>query len=130
MVICLGNPADQSVMIVKFLGTFSGFRNALKLGQFFADDKLGRIDLQKLISSGCHGRGTNGSPSSSGLSGEEEAEKILYGYMGIAEDLDKVDFRTKKVNTPGPSLFDSLTHHLVTGRFGGTLASFLFEEKA
>lgn len=95
MVVCLGKPADQSVMVVKFLGTFSGFGNALKLHQFFDENKRGRIDFQKLISSGGGRRGTGG--SSSGVSGEEEAEQILYGYVGIAEDLDEVDLKSKKI---------------------------------
>ncbi|KAK4757996.1 hypothetical protein SAY87_019297 [Trapa incisa] len=94
MHVCLGRPADQSVMIVKFLGTFSGFGNALKLHQFFADNKRGRIDFQKLISSRGE-RGADRSSFSSGVGGKGEAEQIMYGYMGIAEDLDEVDFRTK-----------------------------------
>ncbi|PKI63695.1 hypothetical protein CRG98_015885 [Punica granatum] len=98
MVVCLGKPADQSVMVVKFLGTFSGFGNALKLHQFFAENNHGRVEYQKLTSTGGGaGMGTRASISSAGVTGEDEAELILYGYMGIAEDLDSVDFKTKKI---------------------------------
>jgi hypothetical protein len=44
--VCLGKPADQSVMLVKFLGTFTGLGNAEKLHKYFAEKKHGREEFE------------------------------------------------------------------------------------
>ncbi|KAL5568889.1 hypothetical protein UlMin_025464 [Ulmus minor] len=85
--ICLGKPADQSVMVVKFLGTFSGLGDAEKLHKNFAESKRGRVDFEVATSN-------NGEININTEGGKVE-ENIFYGYVGIAEDLDKVDFSTR-----------------------------------
>lgn len=87
----LGRPADQSIMVVKFLGTFTGLNNAERLHKYFAENKHGRPDYNLLISN-------NGSSLSvgEGTQGGNLEDKLLYGYMGISEDLDGLDFNTKR----------------------------------
>lgn len=90
--VCLGKPADQSVMLVKFLGTFTGLGNAERLHKYFAENKHGREEYEQKTS--------NTSKSSNdfeaGILGDKLEERLLYGYIGIADDLDKLDFNTKK----------------------------------
>lgn len=94
MVVCLGKPADQSVIVVKFLNTFSGLGNAGKLHEYFAENKRGRVEFEKRTTD--HGEGNkNEAP---GMQGNDEDETLLYGYMGIAEDLDKIDYYAKKTS--------------------------------
>ncbi|KAJ8551970.1 hypothetical protein K7X08_028413 [Anisodus acutangulus] len=86
-----GKPASQSILMVKFSATLSGLEEAERLCDIYAHRKHGRAEFQRI---------------SSGHSGSRDDEtkepltdpvgKILYGYLGIAEDLDKVDFETKK----------------------------------
>ncbi|KAL7115971.1 hypothetical protein ACP275_04G214300 [Erythranthe tilingii] len=61
-----GEPANQSTMVVKFNATLSGLQEA---------ERLHRNYVQ---------------------SSEREKEDLLYGHLGIAQDLDKLDFDTKK----------------------------------
>ncbi|KAG2672367.1 hypothetical protein I3760_13G036900 [Carya illinoinensis] len=92
--VCLGRPSDQSVMVVKFLGTFTGMGDAERLHKYYAENKRGRIDFGQLALN-------NGKSSNSwdaGMQGDKAEEHVLYGYMGIAEDLDKVDIYTRKTN--------------------------------
>lgn len=85
---CLGKPADQSMLVVKFLGTFTGLGDAERIHKHFAEHKRGRVDFEQATSS-------NGEIREAGMQGDNVEEQILYGYMGIVEDLDKVDFHTR-----------------------------------
>ncbi|KAM6584264.1 hypothetical protein CsatB_011266 [Cannabis sativa] len=89
--VCLGKPIDQSVMVVKFLGTFTGLGDAEKLHKFFMECKRGRSEFELATSN-------NGTVSVNGeteIEGGKLEENILYGYLGISEDLDKVDFTSR-----------------------------------
>lgn len=87
----MGNPARNSIMLVKFLGTFSGLQDAEKLQKYFVENKRGRIDFEKV------GSGKSKSIKNvEGKKGGQFDELVLYGYMGIAEDLDLVDYDTKR----------------------------------
>lgn len=92
--VCRGRPADQSVMVVKFLGTFTGLGDAERLHKYFAENKRGRVDFERFISSNAKSSNT----WDARMQGDQVEEDILYGYMGIAEDFDKVDFNTRKSN--------------------------------
>ncbi|XP_050384817.1 uncharacterized protein LOC126801495 [Argentina anserina] len=83
---CLGKPADQSVVLVKFLGTFTGLGNAERIHKYFAEQNRGRADFECATSN-------NGKIVEA--EGNSVEERLLHGYMGIAEDLDKVDFNTR-----------------------------------
>ncbi|GAB2229288.1 hypothetical protein Drorol1_Dr00023426 [Drosera rotundifolia] len=91
MTICLGNPGDQSVILVKFLGTFSGLREAERLHNYFSERKHGRTDLEHVISTI-----NQNTPTVQCGTMAEKVESLLYGYMGISEDLDRMDYNTKK----------------------------------
>lgn len=92
--VCLGKPADQSVMVVKFLGTFTGLGDAERLHKYFAEAKRGRVDFSQATSN----NGKSSNTWDAGMQEDNVEEHILYGYMGIAEDLDKVDYSTRKSN--------------------------------
>ncbi|KAL0369559.1 UNVERIFIED_CONTAM: hypothetical protein Sangu_0274000 [Sesamum angustifolium] len=87
--VCNGKPANQSVILVKFNGTLSGLQEAESFHQNYFKSEHGRAELKQLKSK--HG-------SSSGWTGaiSSDMEDVLYGHLGIAEDLDKLDFDTKK----------------------------------
>ncbi|XP_011088855.1 uncharacterized protein LOC105169989 [Sesamum indicum] len=87
--VCNGKPANQSVILVKFNGTLSGLQEAESFHQNYIKSEHGRAELKQLKSK--HG-------SSSGRTGaiSSDTEEFLYGHLGIAEDLDKLDFDSKK----------------------------------
>lgn len=89
--VCLGRPADQSVMVIKYRGTFSGLESAEKLHKYFAENKRGRVEFQGIISS-------DGESSKNAEKGEGEKleDLLLYGYMATSEDLDRLDFNNRK----------------------------------
>ncbi|XP_034704437.1 uncharacterized protein LOC117928614 [Vitis riparia] len=89
---CLGKPADHSVMVVKFLGTFSGLEDAVKLHKYYAGNNHGRADLEKIN----YNNGKSSNSTEAGMQPDKPEEVVLYGYMGIAEDLDKLDFDSKR----------------------------------
>ncbi|KAI4295049.1 hypothetical protein MLD38_040674 [Melastoma candidum] len=95
MTVCNGKPADQSVILAKFLGTFSGLENAGRLHEYFTVNKRSRQEFKRLASHG--GDDCSRSQSQTAASqGDEIEETILYGYMGVADDMDRLDFGTKK----------------------------------
>ncbi|KAK1416580.1 hypothetical protein QVD17_32371 [Tagetes erecta] len=87
----LGKPANCSIMLVKFLGTFSGLQDAEKIHEHFSKNRHGRKHLEQITS----GKGKSHREESE-KNADKEAEQVLFGYMGIAEDLDKVDIDTKR----------------------------------
>lgn len=87
--VCNGKPANQSVMLVKFNGTLSGLREAERFHKSYVKSKHGRAELKQLKSESGSSRGKN-------VASSEREDEFLYGYLGIAEDLDKLDFDTKK----------------------------------
>ncbi|KAL1557645.1 hypothetical protein AAHA92_08198 [Salvia divinorum] len=87
--VCYGKPANQSVLLVKFNGTLSGLREAGRLDKSYIKSKHGRTDFKQLKSECGSSRGKN-------VVSSEREDGFLYGYLGITEDLDKLDFDTKK----------------------------------
>ncbi|KAL4369374.1 hypothetical protein GQ457_05G019930 [Hibiscus cannabinus] len=89
--VCLGRPADQSIMVVKFLGTFTGLAMAERLHKYFVENERGRIKFTS------KNNGEN-SIEEVGTVGEGDnlEEALLYGYMAISEDLNKLDFHNRK----------------------------------
>lgn len=89
--LCCGKAANQSTIVVSFNGTFSGLREAERLHRLYADNRHGRAEFQQISFSGPN--------SGSGQTRRflaKKAENVLYGYLGIAGDLDKLDFEIKK----------------------------------
>ncbi|XP_019199450.1 PREDICTED: uncharacterized protein LOC109193097 isoform X3 [Ipomoea nil] len=90
--VCRGKPGNQSVLVVKFAATLSGLQEAERLGNLYAETKHGRAEF---------GQVSYDSTGSSVVSHEQvpsadKMEEILYGYLGIVEDLDKLDFESKR----------------------------------
>ncbi|XWS52843.1 hypothetical protein CRYUN_Cryun11dG0107100 [Craigia yunnanensis] len=83
--VCRGKPANQSIMTVIFHGSFSGLQEAERLHKLYAENKHGRAEFQRI---NCSSGETLKVPT-------YEVEDVLYGYLGIAGDLDKLDFETK-----------------------------------
>ena len=83
--VCRGKPANQSIMTVIFHGSFSGLQEAERLHKLYAENKHGRAEFQRI---NCSSGETLKVPT-------DEVEDVLYGYLGIAGDLDKLDFETK-----------------------------------
>ncbi|CAL0299774.1 unnamed protein product [Lupinus luteus] len=85
----LGKPADQSVILVKFLGTFIGLADAERLHKYLSDNNRGRAEYERVKSEGI--KSTDIKDKDEG----DKVENILYGYVAIAEDFDKLDFSSK-----------------------------------
>ncbi|KAK7261240.1 hypothetical protein RIF29_27545 [Crotalaria pallida] len=79
-----GKPGNFSILVVTFNATFSGLQEAERLHKFYADKQHGRAELQQIDD----GRGLKDC--------ENNEESALFGYLGNAEDLDKLDFESKK----------------------------------
>ncbi|XP_038705419.1 uncharacterized protein LOC120001255 isoform X2 [Tripterygium wilfordii] len=90
--VCRGRVANQSIMVVCFHGTFSGLREAEMVHKFFADNKRGRVEFQRGGHSCCNTSSSGQTPSLKA----KKVQSVLYGYVGISTDLDKLDSETKK----------------------------------
>ncbi|KAL6199765.1 hypothetical protein ACLB2K_029548 [Fragaria x ananassa] len=85
-----GEPADGSVMVVKFKPTYSGLQEAERLHKLFADNKHGKAEWRNTSSV----RLSNSSDAKQDL--ERDEGNCPYGYLGNADDYDLLDLRTKK----------------------------------
>ncbi|XP_077235853.1 uncharacterized protein LOC143877592 [Tasmannia lanceolata] len=85
--VCRGKPANQSILLVKYNGTFSGLQEAERLHKYYVENKRGRKEFQRFAL-----KDSNGGSEVKG----EKVDLLLYGYLGIAEDLNKLDSETKK----------------------------------
>ncbi|OMO57670.1 hypothetical protein CCACVL1_25711 [Corchorus capsularis] len=83
--VCRGKPANQSILSVIFHGTFPGLQEAERLHKLYVEKKHGRAEFQRI---NCSSGGTEKVTV-------DKVEDVLYGYLGIAGDLDKLDFDTK-----------------------------------
>ncbi|KAI3992369.1 hypothetical protein MKX01_030090 [Papaver californicum] len=88
--VCRGKPANQSIMVVTFNSTFSGMQEAQRLHNYYTDKKRGRADFLRINS-----KSGEKSEESHGELAKNVSHDVLYGYMGTAEDLDKLDFGSK-----------------------------------
>lgn len=89
--VCRGKPANYSILVVTFNATFSGFREAERLHKLFAENKHGRAEFQQITSASLSNSSSEGKQNSL-----EDQENCLYGYVGLAEDFDKLESETKK----------------------------------
>ncbi|OVA03615.1 XS domain [Macleaya cordata] len=87
--VCRGKPANQSIMVVKFKPTFSGLQEAERLHNYYTEKKRGREEFLQINS-----RSGDKSEEAVGQA-TNNVDHVLFGYMGIADDLDKLDFGTK-----------------------------------
>lgn len=87
-----GKPGNHSIMIATFGAMFSGLQEAERLHKRFADKSHGRDEFHKINSSHL----IDSHNDLHIATGANTLESVLYGYLGLAEDLDKLDFETKK----------------------------------
>ncbi|KAK8963097.1 hypothetical protein KSP40_PGU018983 [Platanthera guangdongensis] len=83
---CLGKLTNKGIFAVKFMPTFSGLQEAQRLHNHFSAKKRGK---QEFRSNGKRNPDDGEIPS-------VDSDATLYGYMAVAEDLDKLSEGTKK----------------------------------
>lgn len=81
-----GESENQNIMIASFNATLSGLKEAESLHKLYADKKHGRVEFQQIISGGHNTTNKEMEKVSA-----DEVVNVLYGYLGISEDLDKLD---------------------------------------
>ncbi|KAG8069796.1 hypothetical protein GUJ93_ZPchr0006g42793 [Zizania palustris] len=82
--ICYGKPVNQSVFLVKFLPTISGFQEAMIIHEHFSTKNRGKEEFQDIKG----GKGKKAAPV-------DELE-LLYAHIAVAQDLGYLDDETKK----------------------------------
>ncbi|WVZ88601.1 hypothetical protein U9M48_035101 [Paspalum notatum var. saurae] len=80
-----GRPANQSVFLVKFKPTISGFQEAMRTHDHFSTRNHGKEEFQQMRD----GKGKKAAPTDS-------LEELLYGHVAVGEDLVYLDEGTKK----------------------------------
>ncbi|KAL5205149.1 hypothetical protein ABZP36_033358 [Zizania latifolia] len=83
--ICYGKPTNQSVFLVKFLPTISGFQEAMRIHEHFSTKNRGKEEFQDI-------KGGKGKKAAL----VDELEELLYAHIAVAEDLGYLDEETKK----------------------------------
>lgn len=91
-----GRDGHLGMTLVKFAGDPSGIQEAVRLAEHFEKENHGRnawARMQPLIL----GKDDENNPNLV-KADEKKGDKrrVLYGYLGTAFDLDKVDFDTRK----------------------------------
>ncbi|XP_048136349.1 uncharacterized protein LOC115734300 isoform X2 [Rhodamnia argentea] len=90
----IGNASsgDRVIISIEDLqAVLPGLLEAERLHQYFAENEHGRAELEQRSCASSRGSGRR-----IGSSLADKVASVLYGYFGIAEDLDKLDFETKK----------------------------------
>ncbi|GAB4859745.1 hypothetical protein Ancab_011223 [Ancistrocladus abbreviatus] len=88
--VCHGKAAIPNIMLVKFNGTESGLQEVERLHTIFSEKKHGRTELLQIDSGTYYSK----EGAHEGLI-NKKVEGALFGYLGIAEDLDKLHYDTK-----------------------------------
>ncbi|TVU51219.1 hypothetical protein EJB05_02629, partial [Eragrostis curvula] len=83
--ICYGRPANQSVFVVKFQPTISGFQEAMRIHDHFSARNHGKEDFHQMRG----GKGKQAAPV-------DNLEELLYAHIAVAEDLGCLDEETKR----------------------------------
>lgn len=81
-----GRAANQSVFLVKFQPTISGFQEAMRIHDYFSTRNQGKEEFQQMRD----GKGKDAAAPIDNL------EELLYGYVAVAEDLVYLDEGTRK----------------------------------
>ncbi|KAK2404839.1 protein SUPPRESSOR OF GENE SILENCING [Trifolium repens] len=91
-----GKEGHLGITLVKFAGDKSGLEAAMRLAEHFKKENHGRKDWAR-VQAQTLGKDDENNPNLVKVD-ERKGEKmrILYGYLGTAFDLDKLDFETRK----------------------------------
>lgn len=93
-----GKDGHLGITLVKFSADQSGLKEAVRLGEFFEKDNRGRIGWARAQSQSISsGKDDENNPNLVKVDAKTgEKNRVFYGYLGTAFDLDKVDFDTRK----------------------------------
>lgn len=91
-----GREGHLGITLVKFAGDQSGLKDAVRLAEYFEKDSRGR-KVWARVQPLSLGKDDENNPSLVTVDQRTgDKKRILYGYLGTASDLDKVDFETRK----------------------------------
>lgn len=91
-----GKDGHLGITIVKFANTQSGLKEAERFAEYFEKENHGRKGWTRVQASHSGDVDDNNPYLVKVDVKSGEKKRILYGYLGTASDLDKVDFDTKK----------------------------------
>ncbi|TKW07309.1 hypothetical protein SEVIR_7G297400v4 [Setaria viridis] len=80
-----GRPANQSVFLVKFQPTISGFQEAMRINDYFSSRNHGKEEFQQMRD----GKGKKAAPV-------DNLEELLYAHIAVVEDLVYLDEEAKR----------------------------------
>lgn len=91
-----GREGHLGITLVKFAGDQSGLKEAIRLAEHFEKENHGRKDWAR-VQPQILGKDDENNPNLVKVDEKKgDKRRILYGYLGTAFDLDKVDFDTRK----------------------------------
>lgn len=91
-----GRDGHLGITLVKFAGDESGFKEAIRLAEHFEKENHGRKDWAHVQSQTLGKDDENNANLVKVDEKKGDKRRVLYGYLGTAFDLDKVDFDTRK----------------------------------
>lgn len=92
-----GREGHKGILAIKFLPTVAGLQEAERFHKYFECHKRGRKDWLHIQSSHTAKQHDNEGPDLIRIDEKtKEKKRVLYGYLGIAGDLEELDFGTKK----------------------------------
>ncbi|KAM1328403.1 hypothetical protein ACFX13_012730 [Malus domestica] len=92
-----GRDGHLGMTLVKFSGDEAGLKDAIRMAEFFEKENHGRRGWARVQPPTLGSRDDDNNPNLVKFDEKtREKKRILYGYLGTAYDLDKVDFDTRK----------------------------------
>ena len=86
----------MGVSLIKFAGDQSGVHEAIRLAEHFEKENHGRMTWAR-VQSVTLGKDDENNPNLVKYDEKKgEKRRVLYGYLGTAFDLEKIDFDTRK----------------------------------
>lgn len=89
--VTLGRPANQGTVVVSFGPSYSALQEAERLHKIFLGFNRGRTGVLQVNSNS-----RENYPVELPIALRDELHPFLYGYIGLADDLDKLDFEIKR----------------------------------
>lgn len=87
----------MGLTLVKFSGDEAGLKEAMRMSEFFVKENHGRRAWARVQPLTLGSKDDDNNPNLVKFDEKaREKNRVLYGYLGTAYDLDKVDFDTRK----------------------------------
>lgn len=91
-----GKEGHLGITLVKFADDKPGLEQAMQLAEHFKKENHGRKDWARVHTQSL-GKDDENNPNLVQVDEKKgEKRKVLYGYLGTAFDIDKLDFDTRK----------------------------------